>query len=215
MRPLTLAGLEAIVADAVVPASLRQLAARPGVQRRIRSATACYLDLGDFAVPVSGGGTLIHVLSDQQWCRHWLAYTGGGGEAVLTTPDSIGFDLADDWPAPPPVIHLDDPAAGLEVCAWSFAEFLYRLWVENEIFFALPDGQPLTAAAAAYAALLPGADDPGQCHDRHRRSHKSPHRKRVRPRRLPGPRSARGGDLVHPTAGQHLAGVLLRARHPL
>ena len=29
--------------------SLRLLAARPDLQRRIRSATGCYLDLGDFA----------------------------------------------------------------------------------------------------------------------------------------------------------------------
>ena len=44
---------------------------------------------------------------------------------------------------------------GLNVCAATFAEFLYRFWIENEIFFALGSNQSLTPAAAAYAAGLP------------------------------------------------------------
>jgi hypothetical protein len=42
----------------------------------------------------------------------------------------------------------------LEVCAGSFAEFLYRFWIENEIHFATRRGQALNPAAAAYAARL-------------------------------------------------------------
>jgi len=47
VRALTSAGLEAVASGLPVPASLRLLAARGDLQRRIRSATACYLDLGD------------------------------------------------------------------------------------------------------------------------------------------------------------------------
>lgn len=123
----------------------------------IRSATACYLDLGDFAAGTSPtGGYLVHVLSDQQWCRHWLVYLDArGSEAVLTSTEPIGFDLPGGESAPPHIIPLRSYALDLHVCADTFAEFLYRFWIEDEIFFALYDDQPLPSAAASYAAQLP------------------------------------------------------------
>ncbi len=154
VRPLTAAGLEAVTAELPVPPSLRLLAERPELQRRIRSATARYLDLGDFATATTvEGGRLIHVLSDQQWIRHWLLYLdAAGGEAVLTTTEPIGFKLPDDWPPPPSVIPIGNGEIDLEVCADSFAEFLYRFWIENEIFFAHRQSRALSPPAAAYAA---------------------------------------------------------------
>jgi hypothetical protein len=64
------------------------------------SATACYLDLGDFRAPTTAnGGYLIHLLSDQQWCRHWLLYLDAAGhEAVVTSTEPIGFDLPTTGP---------------------------------------------------------------------------------------------------------------------
>jgi hypothetical protein len=156
VRSVTPAGLEAVAGNLPVPSSLRLLAARGDLQRRIRSATACILDLGDFAAATSGGGYLVHVLSDQQWCLHWLLYLDpAGNEAIVTTTEPIGFDLPGDEAAPPRFIFLDSEMMGLNVCADTFAEFLYRFWIENEIFFALGSNQPLTPAAAAYAARLP------------------------------------------------------------
>jgi hypothetical protein len=154
---LTPAGLEAVAGSLPVTPALRLLAARGDLQRRIRSATACYLDLGDFAAATSvEGGYLIHVLSDQQWCRHWMVYLDAAGhEAVVTSTDPIGFDLPADWPPPPRAIPLGNGAIELDVCADSFAEFAYRFWIENEIFFAHHENRPLAAAAASYAALLP------------------------------------------------------------
>lgn len=155
VRPLTADGLDEIAAGAAVPPSLRLLAGRPELQRRIRSATACYLDLGDFAPATSSGGRLIHVLSDQQWCLHWLVYAdAAGNEAVLTSPMPVGFDLPGDWPPLPDVIPVDGDGAGLRVCADSFAEFIYRFWAENEIFFAGSEGELLAPEATSYAAGL-------------------------------------------------------------
>lgn len=158
MRALTSAGLSAIADQlpVAVPESLRLLAARPQLQRRIRSATACLLDLGDFpAVTASEDGFLVHVLSDQQWCLHWLLYLDTAGrQAVVATPEPIGFDLSDDGSGPGSVICLDNEQLGLTVCADTFAEFLYRFWIENEIFFALRSNQPLTPPLATYAAQL-------------------------------------------------------------
>jgi hypothetical protein len=154
VRPLTPADLEAVAAGLPVPPSLRLLAERPELQRRIRSATACYLDLGDFAAATTvDGGRLIHVLSDQQWIRHWVLYLdAAGSEAVLTTPEPIGFELPANWPPPPSVIPIGSGEIDLAVCADSFAEFLYRFWVENEIFFAHRQSRAPSPPAAAYAA---------------------------------------------------------------
>jgi hypothetical protein len=155
---LTSADLDAVAGELAVPSSLRRPAGRRDLQRRIRSATACCLDLGDFAAqtPVEGS-YLIHVLSDQQWCRHWMVYLdAAGNEAVVSSAEPIGFHLPDDWPALPRVIPIGSAAIDLDVCADSFAEFLYRFWIENEIFFALQDNQPLTPTAGSYAARLPG-----------------------------------------------------------
>jgi hypothetical protein len=120
---------------------------------RVRSCTDCYLDLADFAVPVVGGGSLVHFLSDSQWVLHWLLYVGpDGSEAVVATGLPFGFELGDEAEAP----RLLDPAAGAAaVCAESFAEFLYRFWIENEIWFNLadPDNEPraLTLEQRRYA----------------------------------------------------------------
>jgi hypothetical protein len=130
-RALTVTHLDALVPELRLPSSLRIFASRADLQRRIRSVTACYLDLADFALPAAGAaGKLVHVLSDQQWCRHWLLYVGPDDqEAVLTSTAPIGSELPEDWPgAPPSVIPLDGEN-DLEVCADSFAEFLYRFWI--------------------------------------------------------------------------------------
>jgi hypothetical protein len=116
---------------------------------RVRSCTASYLDLGQFAVDVAGGGSLIHFLSDQQWVLHWLLYVGtDGSEAVVVTETAFGFEADgesfDTW----------DPAdGGLSVCAGSFSEFMYRFWIENEIWFRVSrDGRDeLTEEQRRYA----------------------------------------------------------------
>jgi hypothetical protein len=114
----------------------------------VRSSTWCFLDLGDFVASTPDGGTLVHVLSDSQWVAHWLLYSGPGGEAVVGTRDPVGFDVE-----PEETIRVLDPdRTEAWVCAESFAEFLYRFWIENEIWHALSDGQPpLTGEQRRYA----------------------------------------------------------------
>jgi hypothetical protein len=133
------------------------LAARPDLQRRIRSAAGCYLDLADAAVPAADGGHLLHVLSDQQHCMHWLACLGAAGrEAVLICRQPIGYHHAPARSPLPPVIPLDGVTIRLEVCADSFAQFLYRFWAENQILLAHYESGPLPPAVASYAVALGG-----------------------------------------------------------
>jgi hypothetical protein len=160
VRPFTLSELESVTASRVLPESLRVFAAHPELQHRVRSATGCYLDLGDFAAETSAeGAQLVHVLSDSQWVRHWLVYVGDEREAVVTSADPIGFNLPDDdddyWePRPPEIIPLDG-SFDLDVCADSFVEFIYRFWIENELFFATK--RKLPPHLAAYADQLRGS----------------------------------------------------------
>ena len=151
------AGLRALQPPAGLPSAFRRFIDDPQPRRHIRSATACYLDLGHFRVGVKGGGTLIHFLSDQQWVLHWLLYVGPTGEeAVVASPEPLGFDDGETEH----VLELDPDSwhGSLAVCGDSFEQFLYHFWAMNELFFRLAvdstsvDGLPddLRAYARAY-----------------------------------------------------------------
>jgi hypothetical protein len=128
-----------------VPDEFVRFARDPGLRRHLRSATDCVFDLGDHSVQVPGG-RLVHFLSDSQWIRHWLVFTGDSGkQAVVTTVYPACFDLSpDDMEA-----YAD--TKGYQICADTFLEFIWRFWIENEIWFALSVGkQPLTPAQDEY-----------------------------------------------------------------
>jgi hypothetical protein len=149
-------------ADVALPISFSTFIRSTEPRRRVRSATACYLELAEFAVPVVGGGKLVHFLSDQQWVLHWLLYAGlDGSEAVIVTEDPVGFEARDE--SPRASAHEFDPSStDAAVCAESFPEFLYRFWIENQIWFALAGGEsgahPLSAEQGRYLShyRLPG-----------------------------------------------------------
>jgi hypothetical protein len=120
-------------------------------------------------VAVVGGGTLIHFLSDQQWIRHWLLFVGAdGAEAVVSTYLPYGFidehepyDEDDSGRTTDDLRTFDPASADAIVCADSFSEFLYRFWIENEIFFRQTEGSDLTPEQwryrEHYAGLGPSA----------------------------------------------------------
>jgi hypothetical protein len=129
-----------------LPPAFQIFARDVSLRQRLRSATACYLDLGERTVSVEAGGMLIHFLSDQQWVLHWLLYIGPGPSGcVVATPEPLGF--SDDG-----IEHfsLGSPSDDAFRCASSFNEFLYRFWIENEIWFALNDKRVLTREQQHY-----------------------------------------------------------------
>ena len=155
-RPATAEALNDLLGgrQVTLPPSFVTFVSDPEPRRRVRSCTACHLDLADTAVDVPDEGLLIHFLSDQQWVLHWLLCVGrDGSEAVVVTESALGFDL--DEPA---AVSIDPGELDGGVCAASFAEFLYRFWIENEIWFRLaaadadgPRGDPLTDEQRRYA----------------------------------------------------------------
>jgi hypothetical protein len=130
-----------------LPSSFRTFIGSPQPRRRVRSCTDCYLDLAEFVVPVAGGGWLVHFLSDSQWVLHWLLYVDADREAVVVTDAPVGFEVEDE------TIRFFDPGSDDgAVCARSFSEFVYRWWIENELWFALVDkDRPLTDEQRRYA----------------------------------------------------------------
>jgi hypothetical protein len=135
--------------DINLPKSFARFIADQSLQRRVPSTTACYLDLGDTTVSVADnpGTHLIHFLSDQQFVLHWLlAIDESGNEAVIVSDKGFGIqdaffdDDADDdlfgWGESRPDRIVGWPS-GTEICAGTFAEFLWRFWIENKLCHSL------------------------------------------------------------------------------
>jgi hypothetical protein len=117
---------------------------------RIRSCTDCYLDVADYAVKTKGamGGHLVHFLSDSQWCGHWYIHLDNSGqECVIASFNAYGYEFESTDARD----EIDLTREGVWYCAPTFSEFMYRFWLENEIWHALAwDKRPLTAIGQAY-----------------------------------------------------------------
>ncbi len=128
--------LAEIAGSREVDPAFRFFIEHPELQRKVRSVSGCYLDLADVGVSIGDAdGLLCHFLSDQQWVRHWLVWCGPGPRqgSVVTTSKPYGFG-SEDWHEPEPASISNIGATDLEVCADSFEEFLFRFWVENELW---------------------------------------------------------------------------------
>jgi len=128
-----------------LPASFTTFIQTPELHQRICSCTECYLELPDFIVPTSypKNGILIHFLSDQQWILHWYLYVDPlDNNWVFVSPKAFGFqwfDFTEEGNAADnqlsAAINLHDEPIWL--CAPTFTDFIYRYWLENELWFTL------------------------------------------------------------------------------
>lgn len=123
------------------------------LHKRIRSCTDCYLDLADYAVKTKGSneGYLIHFLSDSQWVGHWYIHINAqGNHFIVTSLNAYGFALEDEN-GNPNIDEIDLQEEEIWFCAPSFIEFMYRFWLENEIWFALAEKErPLNKTEQVY-----------------------------------------------------------------
>ena len=148
-----------------LPAEFLRFMGDVALQMRIRSCTDCYFSLPARVAPSPMGddGCLIRFYSDSQGCLHWYLYvTPSGYHAVLLSALFLGGHPAEE---------LDDEGLdqeefiqefeedesedflgdGFWFCALSFETFLFRYWLENEIWYALYDGPtPLTPLQQTY-----------------------------------------------------------------
>jgi hypothetical protein len=134
-------------AGVALPPAFTRFMSSSTLQDRVRSSTACFLDLAQAPVPFpEGGGHLVRFLADQQGCLYWYLYVTGDGadHAVVCSADF--YDVA-DGEAPP-----DDPER-ISFCAESFEAFLCRFWLENEVWFATTGETPMPDVGAEYIEL--------------------------------------------------------------
>ena len=151
----------ALAAHVELPRSFSRFMSSSELQSRVRSCTDCYLDPGERIVETIGSihGHLVHFLSDSQSCAHWYLHALPSGDtAVVESPDLYCYQIErSEW--------IENPSCRLECvdlselefayCAPSFSEFLYRFWIENEIWFALKgetSRRPLNALELNYVS---------------------------------------------------------------
>ncbi len=118
----------------------------PTLWRKIRSCKDRCLDLDSIAVGIRGGrGSLVRFLSESQGCKTWslFASSGDSSHAVVATYFFMGSA------SPNSETELPHPK-DITICAGSFEEFIYRFWMENELWFALHDMGEMPAGGEEY-----------------------------------------------------------------
>lgn len=162
--PSSLASLPGLQAQAhrmglAIPELLVRFVTTPALYERIHSATGCFLEFSASIIddPSGARGGLLRFLNDSQGCACWYVYmTPSGDHCVLASYE---------WRDGP-----EDEAAALDAthyfcCAPDFEHFLYRFWLEDEIWARVTRNEPLpaeqyeylTAAIAARHVLPPEA----------------------------------------------------------
>jgi hypothetical protein len=122
---------EAKSKELLIPKSFINFLRKENLIRSIRSNTDCYFELGDFIEEIPNTGLhFIHFLSDSQYCGFWyLCLDKEGNHKVVTSGNLYGHkgEVYEEFR------DVDDEIGYL--CASSFSEFIYRFWVENEIWY--------------------------------------------------------------------------------
>jgi len=131
-----------------LPDTFVKFMSSPGLRDQIPSCTACYFDLPEKIVesPLRDGGYVIRFLNDQQDVLFWSLYVQPSGEHCVLV-SSTAFDQEPLTDVPQEAIRKS-----VAFCAESFEAFIYRFWLENTLWFALSDGQPLTEAQERYVS---------------------------------------------------------------
>ncbi|KAF0689610.1 Aste57867_18941 [Aphanomyces stellatus] len=128
-HPGNVAALNRLAEEFPFSAEFIRLMASTELQSKVLSATAAYFSLGRDVVeaPSEIGLTVLLFYRDQQDCIMWYVVVDGPLEGHVLASMSY-------------VEELEDAASWRDevvVCAKSVAEFVYRTWVENQIWFHL------------------------------------------------------------------------------
>lgn len=132
------------------PPGFAEFASDSKAQSLIRSNTDCYFDWKGRVIPSpSGEGAyLIRFYADSQGCVYWYLYATPSGYSCVVAAPELGDDDIDDDNLRPPSVSF---------CSPSFEAFIYRMWIENEIWYRLVnpqcdfhDPRPMTSEMQAY-----------------------------------------------------------------
>jgi hypothetical protein len=154
-----------------LPPGFVEFANDTAAQRLIRSNTDCYFDWAKAIAssPADEDGMLLRFYADSQGCVFWYLYlTPTGYSCVVASPDLYGDeDDEDDDDEFDEDEDEERESGGVWFCAPSFEAFIYRMWIENEIWFRLVDEQfdfhdprPMTPEMQAYLDHYRGKQKP-------------------------------------------------------
>jgi uncharacterized protein (TIGR02996 family) len=119
------------------------------LRKRVRSCTDCFFNWPKRLAEAPGGegGHLLRFYSDSQGCLHWYLYLTPRRYCCVVASGQFygGREGMADFE------EEDEEPAEMWFCAPSLEEFVYRTWIENEIWYALEfDHDPLTTEEQAY-----------------------------------------------------------------
>lgn len=125
-----------------LPAEFARFFRTPALWRKVRSCTDCYFQIDPVATPIPGGlGRLVRFLCDSQGCIYWSLHLSECG-TKHTVVATYHFSGSGGKPHP----------RDITVCAESFEEFIFRFWIENELWYALHHEQPMPTFGKEYLA---------------------------------------------------------------
>jgi hypothetical protein len=119
-----------------LPAEFVKFMSDTALHGTFRSVTDCYFTLPDEYSPIrahpSGDGWHVLFYSDSQDCLHWDLYVhASGGHCVIARwPDYFDPEPPDEDDDQPP-----DTGPRAWFVAPSFESFVYRIWVENQVWY--------------------------------------------------------------------------------
>ncbi|WP_169977244.1 hypothetical protein [Tautonia rosea] len=152
---------EAKAKGLTLPESFLTFIADPELVGRVRSCTDCYFELPDCLLrpPWNSEAALVHFLSDSQGCLFWYLYLDPNSDPVVLVSLNDYGDPSESVPEIDPSNtpsgdgESDSPwSEGPWLCVSSFEEFLYRFWIENEIWYAISEeARSLNDEERAYA----------------------------------------------------------------
>lgn len=119
----------------------------PTLHKYVQSNTDCFLDITAEPVPSPlADGYLVRFLADSQGCVFWSLYLLPDGEDHAVVSSTKYYETEpghEGWESQP-----DD----IVFCAESFEEFMWRFWIENEIWFANHERRAIPQSGIEYIA---------------------------------------------------------------
>ncbi len=116
-----------------IPQSFINFMSKSNLIKKIRSNTSCVFDLSDYIeeIPNTNGIYFLKFLSDSQFCCHWYLcldkeghYFIGNSHKHYRSKSEYNEDYGDEY----------KDYIG-KFCSYTFNEFIYRFWIENEIWY--------------------------------------------------------------------------------
>jgi hypothetical protein len=123
------------------------------LQDRIPSCTACYFDISNEVLPspFDDGGYFVRFLNDQQWVMLWYLYIDRNGNyTIVNSPYSFDPEYQNYEDTGEFAVTLTDMQKETRICAPNFTTFIYRFWLENQIWFALNENKSLSIEQEEY-----------------------------------------------------------------